>query len=157
MFLTGNTLFGQIQSKKSKCQFELKLGTKTNLKEFSSKEFNVFFFCKHFWWFQQLSYHQAISYKYFHLQHNAFIIYNESKPVPQRQSYHKGFQKHTVNSQGNISRRSVIPIKLLLCNFNKITPRHGWSLAISRHIPQKTPETENLRGVASDAFTIHPS
>ena len=46
--------------------------------------------------------------------------------------------------RGNTSRRSVIPVKPLLCNFIKITPRRGCHLAILRYIPQNTPKMEGL-------------
>ena len=66
---------------------------------------------------RRLSYHQALFCKYLHLQYNVFVIYDEAKAVPQRPSYNKVPQKHAANRQGNTSRRSMIPTKLLLSIF----------------------------------------
>ena len=54
--------------------------------------------------------HQALFCKYLHLQYNVFVVYDESKAVPQRPSH---------------TRRSMIPTKLLLCIFIEIPLRHG--------------------------------
>ena len=71
-----------------------------------------------------MSYHQALLYKYLHLQYKVFVIYDESIAVPQRPSHDKIPQKHTANWQGNTSHRSMIPTKLLLCIFIEITLQH---------------------------------
>ena len=46
---------------------------------------------------RRLSYHQALLNKYLHLQYNVFVIYDESKAVPQRPSHDKVYQKHADN------------------------------------------------------------
>ena len=106
---------------------------------------------------RRLSYHQALLCKYFHLQYNAFIIYKASKAVPQSPFHEKVPRKHVVNWRGNTSCRSVIPKKLLLCNFFKITPRHRRSSQIRCMYPKNTPGTEHLQGVAFSAFRTHSS
>ena len=54
--------------------------------------------------------HQALFCKYLHLQYNVFVVYDESKAVPQRPSH---------------TRRGMIPTKLLLCTFVEIPLWHG--------------------------------
>ena len=44
---------------------------------------------------RRLSYHRTLLYKYFNIQNNVFVIYDESKAVPQRPSHDKVSQKRT--------------------------------------------------------------
>ena len=60
-----------------------------------------------------------------YLQYNVFVIYDESKAVPQGPSHDKVPQKHAANWQENTSHRSVVPTKLLLRIFIEITLWHG--------------------------------
>ena len=46
---------------------------------------------------RRLSYHQVLLCKYSHLQYNVFVIYDESKTVPQRPSHDNVPQKHAAN------------------------------------------------------------
>ena len=46
---------------------------------------------------RRLSYHQVLLCKYLHLQYNVFVIYDESKAVPKRQSHDNVPQKQAAN------------------------------------------------------------
>ena len=82
-----------------------------------------------------------------------FFWFIKLKAVPQRPFHDTVPRKYSANWQGNTSRRSVIPAKLLLCNFIETKPWRGCSPENSPHIPQNT----QLGGVASDVFTTRSS
>ena len=72
---------------------------------------------------------------------NTFMIYNELK-ASLRNHHDKVARRHAVDWQGNTWSKSVIPTKLLLCNFIEITLQHGCSPQI-RRIFSKTPLKRN--------------
>ena len=91
---------------------------------------------------RRLSYYQVLLGKYLHLQYNVFVIYEDSKAVPQRPSHDKVPQKHVADWQGSTSteawfQQSCCYASLLMSHFDTDPPaprrpaayslKHSWN------------------------------